>query len=309
MHQAKSIFALLVMLTACSGGEITNTPDAGSNVGDAMASDSGLGGCNCNDDEICVDNACQPLPSTCPCPMESYCDIAQNTCVRGCLDDAYCDTGRICGDNRTCAEGCREDEQCTTPGNICEGELCQIGCRTDEQCTTAGQICESLSCRAGCRAANDCTVPGQLCHLSISTCGTCNDPDEEDDTTVSTRGRGEIASVTVTRMLCNDPTSPDADADVINWRPSFDGDGFVWRTELLARLTVTGMEPDSTTRVDVVDRNNRTTAYEYSGNGSGTIASFSQNTLCDSVCTYPYEFTVSTTSRTPVTLRLDVTAH
>ena len=45
--------------------------------------DSSCSGCGAN--QVCIAGTCQDLPSKCPCPKESYCDIASNTCKRGCV--------------------------------------------------------------------------------------------------------------------------------------------------------------------------------------------------------------------------------
>lgn len=122
------------------------------------------GGCNrpCGPEQICNSGSCEDLPVTCPaqgCPAGSYCDLNQNKCVPGCLDDTGCVFGYIC-ESRACVLGCRDDSGCSS-GEICQGQVCIEGCRQDGACP-AGQICENLQCRPGCRAHTDCPT-GQVC--------------------------------------------------------------------------------------------------------------------------------------------------
>jgi hypothetical protein len=119
----------------------------------------------CIQNQVCIDNKCVDLPDQCPCPVESYCDLATNTCVVGCTADEQCDVGRICiVEARICREGCRNDTDCST-GHICENTTCRPGCRDDSDCT-AGSICENLSCRSGCRQDSDCGQ-GTICDNTV----------------------------------------------------------------------------------------------------------------------------------------------
>jgi hypothetical protein len=126
----------------------------------------------CAANQVCVDNSCVYLPAQCPCPVESYCDLASNTCVIGCTADEQCDVGRICFvDARICRAGCRDDSGCST-GTICENLECRSGCRDDSGCT-AGSICENLSCRPGCREDQDC-ASGTICDNTVCREGCCS---------------------------------------------------------------------------------------------------------------------------------------
>jgi hypothetical protein len=125
---------------------------------------SHCGGCNrpCGSEQVCTGGACEDLPLTCPaqgCPPGSYCDLNQNKCVPGCLDDSGCVFGYIC-QNRACVLGCRDDAGCST-GQICQDQECIQGCRQDGDCPS-GQICDNLQCRSGCRVHTDCPT-GQVC--------------------------------------------------------------------------------------------------------------------------------------------------
>jgi hypothetical protein len=127
----------------------------------------------------------------CPCPKETYCNLATSSCVIGCTADNQCDTGRICLDaSRECRAGCRDDSTCAA-GTICVNTVCTPGCRADSACaieqlcdTTAlvchpgchddsgcksGHICDQMLCRAGCRADSGCAA-GQICDAASLTC-------------------------------------------------------------------------------------------------------------------------------------------
>src|SRR5262245_16579827 len=45
-------------------------------------------GCSAN--QVCVNGVCTDLPNQCPCPLESYCDLATSMCRPGCLADEQC---------------------------------------------------------------------------------------------------------------------------------------------------------------------------------------------------------------------------
>jgi hypothetical protein len=167
---------VLLLLSACTGGAAaTDDRDGGMSTEDAGGPD----GCAaCTGDQICVAGRCQDLPRGCPCPGESYCELASNTCKAGCLEDAGCSAGRICDtDRRQCRAGCRMDGQCAR-GQICEGTTCRAGCRGDTACA-AGEICDRLSCRAGCRDDGDCAMSGSICDRGSLTCKTGCRKDED----------------------------------------------------------------------------------------------------------------------------------
>lgn len=103
----------------------------------------------CSASEVCSGGNCVALPRTCPCPKESYCDLGENACKAGCLDDSHCSEGRICS-ARTCVAGCRDDSGCKQPGQYCH--------------------LATMTCRAGCRDDSGCKLPGQYCHQSTMTC-------------------------------------------------------------------------------------------------------------------------------------------
>jgi hypothetical protein len=117
----------------------------------------------CTPNQVCVLGVCEDLPASCPCPAETYCNLADNTCVVGCIADTDCATGRICfSEQRQCRDGCRADTDCGQ-GRICDDVnlVCRAGCRADAACS-AGQICEATRCESGCRQDAECGA-GHIC--------------------------------------------------------------------------------------------------------------------------------------------------
>jgi hypothetical protein len=112
------------------------------------------------------------LPSQCPCPMESYCDLSTNHCVAGCTTDDQCNAGRICNTQRQCVAGCRMDTQCAT-GQICAAATltCVAGCRVDTDCTGSLHDCDTTTntCVPGCATDADCPLQ-QSCDTTQHTC-------------------------------------------------------------------------------------------------------------------------------------------
>jgi hypothetical protein len=179
------------LLSACGGDgnprrTVTDGGDRRAGGGEPMACDA------CRADQVCANGVCTDLPSKCPCPLESYCDLSSNTCKPGCTEDAQCSTGRICNTTaRTCKDGCRGDGMCALgkictaescvagcrqdgdckSAEICEGDQCVAGCRLDSDCG-AGKICDAQQCRAGCRMDLDCGASGVLCDPMSLTCRT-----------------------------------------------------------------------------------------------------------------------------------------
>lgn len=119
---------MLVAFTAC------RTPPA------LMQGDAGAGSNRCATpcaaDQVCSEGVCIDLPATCPCPVESYCDLASNSCKVGCVTDDECSHGRSCDQaTRTCIDGCQTPSDCTAPANA------------DPTCTAHGMC--GFTCRAG----------------------------------------------------------------------------------------------------------------------------------------------------------------
>lgn len=152
-----------------SDGDADGDSD-GDSDGDADGDSCG----GCGENQVCVDGSCVDVPSSCPCPLETYCDLATSTCVVGCTSDENCSTGRICYvDVRECRDGCRDDDWCPS-GQICDDLSCRVGCRGDGDCSGANVICDvtTYECRTGCRSDADCTGADEICDLSTNVCRT-----------------------------------------------------------------------------------------------------------------------------------------
>jgi hypothetical protein len=164
--RAVVLAGVLLALASCGSKAAQNgTPTDGGADGPPVCH-----GCGAN--QVCVSGQCLDVPSMCPCPKETYCDLGMGRCVIGCTSDDLCDTGRIClMDQRMCIAGCRGDTGCWA-GQICDQLMCRAGCRDDSGCA-AGQICEQSTCRAGCRADSGCAA-GQICDQMMCRAG-CRD--------------------------------------------------------------------------------------------------------------------------------------
>lgn len=155
-------FGLLVWMTACNTGGVTDEPDAGS-------SGSAAG--------MCAVDA--------QCPAGLRCIANNCVSVGGCTSDAQCSGGRcvagVCEAATTCTQDaqCGADQRCVNGGCVpactvhsdcpsdqhCEGGVCRPGegCTADVDCT-ATQICDDAlgTCRDGCRAERGCEG-GRVC--------------------------------------------------------------------------------------------------------------------------------------------------
>lgn len=170
-HKLLFLPLLLVLLGACVSEPADPMGGDGAGAQDMMSSAEPCGGA-CGGGQVCVDNRCQPLPASCPCPKESYCDLASNTCRAGCVEDGQCLAGRFCDTaKRSCKVGCSMDSQCGA-GNICDGtqQMCRPGCRMDGQCT-GGKRCDSKSatCLLPCTMNDNCPLD-QFCDRGSMLC-------------------------------------------------------------------------------------------------------------------------------------------
>lgn len=169
------------IMTPSDDAGVTPQPDAGGPK-DCTA---------CLPNQVCVEGACVSVPASCPCPKETYCDLATTSCKVGCTSDTECSTGRICDTTkRVCFTGCRTDAACGS-GKICDNLACKVGCRTDAVCS-AGNICDNLMCRAGCRTDAACGA-GKICNMTTKVCQTgcrkdtdCSGSGQVCDTTTNT---------------------------------------------------------------------------------------------------------------------------
>ena len=175
----RNALAFVVLATAgvlaCSGGadggtiagitptEGTSPPDDASSGGPGARTDGGGPGTpgpakcegGCGDGQVCSEGKCVDLPSTCPCPVESYCDLATNTCKAGCTSHDQCSKGRFCDTaKRTCKDGCRTAIDCAEPANgsvTCNAGTCVTSC--DTKFHACGAACKSDTDPTACGAA------------------------------------------------------------------------------------------------------------------------------------------------------------
>jgi len=124
---------LQVLLLGCgapAGVLPTGGPSSGTDGGAAPSP---------NDGAPPADLADLAVPAGCPCPAESFCDLATNRCQPGCLAPDGCAAGRYCDlPTRQCKTGCVDDKSCAA-GQVCdESHACVLGCRS---CGAAGDLC------------------------------------------------------------------------------------------------------------------------------------------------------------------------
>jgi len=149
----------------------------------ANLSHCGACGARCASGEVCADGRCAQPPDHCPadgCPAGSYCDLAADRCVAGCLSDAACDDTTTCTD-RSCAS-------CPPMRGNCD-RAADDGCETDlanddASCGACGRVCPSgRTCRAGaCACAGGTTDCGGACidtTDALDHCGACGNRCEE----------------------------------------------------------------------------------------------------------------------------------
>jgi hypothetical protein len=190
-----SLFAI-VACAACSGGAASVNPaalpnDLGLAAGDGASPSIGDGATPAADLQIA-------LPTHCPCPLESYCELTTDHCVAGCVADDQCGVGRFCEKTgRTCQPGCRSAADCSPDPNgtasckagtciyACDGDLhfCGGACRADAP-TACGQSCTPCSapahgqatcaagqcgfrCDTGFAPSGGACVPGVDCYRDL----------------------------------------------------------------------------------------------------------------------------------------------
>lgn len=322
MRSKAFIFFVLAACTQSRGGglnlPVTEGRDAGPivhQVEDAAV----VASCDCTEDEVCVDNRCEALPATCPCPLESYCDLGTNTCVAGCTSDALCNEGRICfKDERECRNGCRSDGGCGA-GEICEELQCRAGCRADTDCGAGsycdrstlvcvdgcdsdtdcgrGSICQRLHCVAGCRGDTGCDS-GEVCEdlhcqdgcRTDAACGAgalCSesfecvtcDVDSEETTESTITCSGRTGGGSVERVLCG-PT----DSDVVAWETRNHTDAY---TREAISINISGATIDAVTTISGRHPYGGTSTIECVGNGYCSILDSSFDYACSTDGSYP----------------------
>jgi hypothetical protein len=186
--------ALLGLTTGCSddatsaadGASVrydggSTRPDGAPPAGDQGSTPDAKTGCQpaCKANQICENSQCKDLPKQCPCPIESYCDLATNTCVAGCLGDTDCKAGRYCDGAKKCKDGCRvgecgQNEICDAQKRVCTCALgyhrCSGSC-VKEGPTSCGPSCEICATdpngKTSC-SASGCTL---TCDSGFKSCG------------------------------------------------------------------------------------------------------------------------------------------
>ena len=133
-----------VLAAGCSSGPTTTGggPDGGTTSGgpDGVGS-SGSSGSS---------GSTGGLPSACPCPVESYCELTTNTCKPGCTTNTECTPGRYCDTvARTCKAGCQGDTECNGADEVCESHACIKAAN----CTSLTQLGTSVSALAAAGTA------------------------------------------------------------------------------------------------------------------------------------------------------------
>lgn len=185
-----ALAAMLSLVVAGCGSQTTSWSDAGARrdrgVSDGVVARDGFVGSQdatvdlalrcqgCKSDQLCEHGVCVDLPKQCPpqgCPKRSYCDLASNHCVAGCLEDSTCGDREIC-EQRQCLSGCRDDSGCGA-GTICENLACRAGCRRHDQCSP-DKACIDTRCQAGCREHTQCAL-GKICTANQCVSGCTGD--------------------------------------------------------------------------------------------------------------------------------------
>ncbi|AKU99139.1 Tryptophan synthase alpha chain [Labilithrix luteola] len=151
-----------------AGGEDETARDGGAS--DPSSPQEGAGKCanDCGPNQVCSDGACVDLPKTCPCPVESYCDLATNSCKVGCTKHEECSKGRFCDvAARICKDGCRSADDCAKPENgvaACNEGTCSVTC--DAKFHACGDACKSDRDTTACGAS--CTVCPTPANATVS---------------------------------------------------------------------------------------------------------------------------------------------
>jgi hypothetical protein len=116
-----------------------------------------------------------PLPAHCPCPLGSYCDLATQTCKRGCLGNDQCPADQRCDTTVfLCAPRCDFDMGCAghMPCAAKAGDgnsLCAV-CRPGDM----GIVCPCVKGYADCNrdGTDGCETPLG----TLTDCHACGQP-------------------------------------------------------------------------------------------------------------------------------------
>jgi hypothetical protein len=160
-----------------NGGNGGNGGAGGGSGGGGQTADAGgpaTCAAGCGKDQVCSNGTCTDLPKTCPCPIESYCDLSTSACKVGCTANEECSQGRFCDvGTRTCKDGCRTEADCSSPANgsvACNQGTCNATC--DAKFHACGKSCKSDTDATACGAS--CTVcPTRANAVASCTTGAC----------------------------------------------------------------------------------------------------------------------------------------
>lgn len=327
---------LLLPGPGCSGKQEEMLEGDGAMQSTDGGVDPGMCGGGCGEGKVCMDGACVALPKNCPCPKESYCDLASNMCVAGCLEDSHCATGRICDAGpRQCRVGCRNDAACGA-GRICDRETCRAGCRKDTDCGVnqicdptqnvcqdgctsdaacgMGQICEALRCKIGCRMDTGCGM-GQICEamkcragcrmdtdcsasaMCVKSTLTCMNCDADADEAMDTTLMTSGRSVS---QRVTRVLCRAGDIDRVTWKQGPPNPGYYRYSEW---VTVSGAKTDAVTTVKLA-LGGTTETVQITGNGYKSLRSDMYDYYCFmGMCAgWTHTLTAESTSETPVKL-------
>lgn len=126
-------FAALLVLAGCSGTKIPNGSESATDGGTSTSGGSnGAGNGNGEGGSGGEVDGGSGAGGACPCALESYCDLATNTCKSGCTDESQCKPGRSCDlANRVCKDKCS--------GAACVAQSCPA------PAPGAGQTCNGIT--------------------------------------------------------------------------------------------------------------------------------------------------------------------
>jgi hypothetical protein len=147
--------ALVLLVTACEAPQRAADPDLATPSMTAVHD----GGEVVRPPDLALE-----LPAQCPCPLGSYCELASNSCKRGCLGNDHCPAGERCDTSAyVCRPSCDHNAPNTCPFNL----ACKY--------LNGNYVC------AGCRPGfDDCNHdPADGCEASLDSldhCGECGKP-------------------------------------------------------------------------------------------------------------------------------------
>jgi hypothetical protein len=134
-------------------------------------------GCNnCGAHQICSGATCVDLPTQCPCPLGSYCDLATNACIKGCLGNDQCPADQRCDTSVfQCALICNDQTVCPNHMACPFGSGVRICSRCVEPTADMG-LFSGLTCFCA-GGYGDCNHdPSDGCETPLNTltnCGSC----------------------------------------------------------------------------------------------------------------------------------------